>query len=109
MSINLIYLLCSGAVLMVFQTIKWIVRDRMSTIIKRLQEHGFVIHFDRIAEWTTKPTATEMQAKALDESTLVVEAGGLQGIQIACYMYLVGMSCGIVALIVEYFSKRISQ
>lgn len=81
--------------------------NRIDVIALRSQEHGLTKYFKSLSKRTFKQDATsEIVSKSLDPNSLVAKPGGLQEILIACVIYLLGVSLGIIIFIVEYFLKK---
>lgn len=83
------------------KTRNWYLVKRLNTFIMRLLEHGLVQHFESVSKRTFKQAATELRAQEADSNLMVAKAGGLHQILIACCIYLIGISLGIVVFIVE--------
>lgn len=109
MSIKLIYFLRLGLSFLHLWTNKWFLQHRLSTIVLRSHEHGFLKYFQSVSKRTVKQTAMETHSNTLKQNTVVADAGGLQEILLACYIYLLGMACGIFTFALEYFFMKNSQ
>lgn len=91
------------------KTWQWFLHKRLNTIVMRLQEHGLVQYFESVAKRTFKQMNTEIRSNEADSNSMVAKAGGIQEILIACGIYFVGISAGIVIFSLENFSKRNSR
>lgn len=94
---------------MYLRTGTWFIKNQVNLILMRSQEHGQMKYFKSLSQRTIKQATTEMLSNSLNSVTLVAAAGGLQEILIACAVYLIGMSSGLVVFILECFSKRNSR
>lgn len=84
----------------------WLMRNRINTIVMRSHEHGFLKYFESMAQRTFKQGTFQIRSNTLDQMAV---AGGLQEILIACAIYLVGISCGLMIFVLEYFLNRNSR
>lgn len=75
----------------------------------RSHENGLMKYFESVSQRTFTQSTTEMRSNTLKSVILAAAAGGLQEMLIACAIYLLGMSSGIVIFILEYFWKRNSR
>lgn len=88
---------------MYYKSSQWFIQSRINAIATRTQEHGLAKYFENACKRTYKKASTVR--RSVDNKSFVASAGSLDEI-LACVIYLVGISCGLIVFILENFSKR---